>query len=147
MYARLYGAEEEATTELQEKTADLKIDNSEKADKAKEQPQPEKLDALQKEQLKKDKKKQARAEARVTIKRIERTKRKCVIVVAGMEAFDVDLKKAAKLFATKFACGSSVTKNAAGVEEIVVQGDVQDDIYELILKTYKAIPDESVVMD
>ncbi|KAJ3357389.1 Translation machinery-associated protein 22 [Entophlyctis luteolus] len=128
MYARLYGAEEEATTELQEKTADLKIDNSEKADKAKEQPQPG-------------------AEARVTIKRIERTKRKCVIVVAGMEAFDVDLKKAAKLFATKFACGSSVTKNAAGVEEIVVQGDVQDDIYELILKTYKAIPDESVVMD
>jgi density-regulated protein len=34
---------------------------------------------------------------------------------------DVDLKKAAKLFAQKFATGSSVTKNAQGLDEIVVQ--------------------------
>ncbi|KAI8620580.1 translation initiation factor SUI1 [Chytriomyces sp. MP71] len=103
-----------------------------------------KLDALQKQELKKEKAKQA---ARVTIKRIERTKRKCVIVVAGLEVFEVDLKKASKLFATKFACGSSVTKNPAGYDEIVVQGDCQDDIYELIRKTWKNIPSSSIEMD
>jgi translation initiation factor 1 (eIF-1/SUI1) len=34
---------------------------------------------------------------------------------------EVDLKKAAKLFAQKFATGASVTKNAQGFDEIVVQ--------------------------
>jgi translation initiation factor 1 (eIF-1/SUI1) len=75
----------------------------------------------------------------VTIKRVERTKRKCTIVVAGLEACDVDLKKAAKLFATKFACGSSVTKNPAGFDEIVIQGDLQDDVFALIRKTWKEV--------
>lgn len=51
----------------------------------------------------------------------------------------MDLKKAAKLFATKFACGSSVTKNPQGTDDIIVQGDVQDDIYDLILKTWKEV--------
>jgi density-regulated protein DRP1 len=49
------------------------------------------------------------------------------------------LKKAAKLFATKFACGASVTKSPAGIDEIVVQGDVQDEIYDLILDTWKQV--------
>jgi hypothetical protein len=52
---------------------------------------------------------------------------------------DVDLKKASKLFAQKFACGASVTKNAEGVDEITVQGDVRDEIYMLILKNYKEV--------
>lgn len=47
-------------------------------------------------------------------------------------AAGVDLKKAAKLFATKFACGSSVTKNPQGLDEIVVQGDVSGEIVEMI---------------
>lgn len=36
----------------------------------------------------------------------------------------VDLKKASKLFANKFATGASVTKNNQGEDEIVIQGDV-----------------------
>ena len=44
----------------------------------------------------------------------------------------VDLKKAAKLFAQRFATGGSVTKNAAGIDEIVVQGDVSQEIYDMI---------------
>ena len=76
---------------------------------------------MEKEELKKENK---RKEARVNIKRIERTKRKRVIAISGLEVFDVDLKKAAKLFSGKFACGSSVTKNPAGFDEIVVQGNI-----------------------
>lgn len=35
---------------------------------------------------------------------------------------------AAKFFGTKFACGSSVT----GDDEIVIQGDVKDDLFDII---------------
>jgi len=52
---------------------------------------------------------------------------------------DVDLKKAAKLFANKFACGSSVTKNNQGNDEIVVQGDVSDEIFDLILEHWPVV--------
>jgi density-regulated protein DRP1 len=80
----------------------------------------------------------------VIIKRIERHKRKFVIAVQGLENFDIELKKAAKLFANKFATGSSVTKSPQGNDEIVVQGDVQDEIYELVLKTWKQVPKTSI---
>ena len=70
----------------------------------------------------------------VTIKRIERTKRKHVTAIHGLEAFSIDLKKAAKQLAGRFATGASVTKNAQGLDEIVVQGDVSDEIYEILEK-------------
>ena len=41
---------------------------------------------------------------------------------------DIDLKKAAKSFAQKYSCGSSVT----GDDEIVIQGDVLDDLLDFI---------------
>ncbi|KAK4684999.1 density-regulated protein, partial [Tremellales sp. Uapishka_1] len=66
--------------------------------------------------------------AKITIKRAERTKRKHQTHVHGLDLFGVDLKKASKLFANKFATGSSVSKNPQGEEEIVIQGDVGDDI-------------------
>ncbi|QRV88172.1 translation initiation factor SUI1 [Ceratobasidium sp. AG-Ba] len=84
----------------------------------------------------------------VTIKRIERNKRKHVTSIHGLEAFDVDLKKAAKLFAQKFATGASVTKNPQGQDEIVVQGDVTDDIVEMIeeqVGVLKGVPEDNVV--
>jgi density-regulated protein DRP1 len=88
-----------------------------------------------------------------------------VTAVHGLEAFgtfsvfhgvqirfdvslDVDLKKAAKFFATKFACGSSVTKNPQGLDEIVVQGDVSGDILEMIedqVGLLKGVPADNVV--
>lgn len=60
----------------------------------------------------------------------------------------VDLKKAAKLFAQKFATGSSVTKNNQGLDEIVVQGDVSGDIVEMIedgVGVLKGVPKDNVV--
>lgn len=41
---------------------------------------------------------------------------------------DIDLKKASKAFATHFSCGSSVT----GDDEIVIQGDVCDEVADYI---------------
>jgi len=60
---------------------------------------------------------------------------------------DIDLKKAAKQFATKFATGSSVTKNAQGLDEIVVQGDVSDEVLEMIeggVGVLKGVPEKNI---
>ncbi|KAL9712989.1 Translation machinery-associated protein 22 [Leucoagaricus gongylophorus] len=95
---------------------------------------------LEQDTAKKEAKAEAKADAalkkklasQVTIKRIERTKRKHVTSIQGLEAFDIDLKKAAKQLASKFATGTSVTKTLAGTEEIVVQGDVAEEVRELL---------------
>lgn len=80
----------------------------------------------------------------VTIKRIERNKRKFVTSISGLEAFGLDLKKVAKDFGKKFATGSSVTKTPSGGEEIVVQGDVSEEIEEFLLEKYKDIPEDNI---
>ncbi|KAF2186842.1 density-regulated protein DRP1 [Zopfia rhizophila CBS 207.26] len=85
-----------------------------------------------------------RANSKVLIKRVERNKRKYVTAVQGLEAFGLDIKKVAKDFGKKFATGSSVTKVPGGGEEITVQGDLSDDIYEYVVETYKDIPEDNV---
>ncbi|KAK0205256.1 translation initiation factor SUI1 [Desarmillaria ectypa] len=110
---------------------------------------------LEKDTAKKEAKAEAKADAalkkkmasQITIKRIERNKRKHVTSVHGLEAFGVDLKKVAKQFASKFATGSSVTKNPQGQDEIVVQGDVSGEILEMIedeVGLLKGIPADNV---
>jgi density-regulated protein len=81
----------------------------------------------------------------VIIKRVERNKRKYVTAVSGLEAFGLDLKKVAKDFGKKFATGSSVTKTAAGGEEIVVQGDVSEEIEEFLVENYDGkVPEDNI---
>lgn len=48
---------------------------------------------------------------------------------------DIDLKKASKFFAGKFSCGSSVT----GEDEIVIQGDCKDDLFDIIPEHWPAV--------
>lgn len=95
---------------------------------------------LAKKQVKEEARLQREAEKKkasvIYIKRVERTKRKHIIIVSGIEAFGLDLKKVAKEFGKKFACGSSVTKNPAGGDEITVQGDVSDDILDELTEKY-----------
>ncbi|KAJ3034162.1 Translation machinery-associated protein 22 [Rhizophlyctis rosea] len=131
VFAKLY-PDVDLSKELEEKATvkDGEGEGEKKAPKVKES-------AAEKERKKK-------LASHVIINRIERTKRKRVITVTGLENFDVDLKKAAKLFATKFACGASVTKNPQGQDEIVVQGDVQDDIYDLVRETWPQVPEEQI---
>ncbi|KIR60206.1 translation machinery-associated protein 22 [Cryptococcus bacillisporus CA1873] len=89
--------------------------------------------------------KKAEAEAKkkeqtkIVIKRSERTKRKHQTHIQNLELFGVDLKKAAKQFAGKFATGSSVSKTPQGEEEIVIQGDVGDEIVEMIRQQVGAL--------
>lgn len=48
--------------------------------------------------------------------------------ISHTECADIDLKKASKSFAQHYSCGSSVT----GDDEVVVQGDVYDDIVDFV---------------
>ncbi|KIO21056.1 hypothetical protein M407DRAFT_15868 [Tulasnella calospora MUT 4182] len=119
---------------------------------------------LEKDTAKKEAKAEAKAKAeaekkqakQVTIKRIQRNKNKYVTSIHGLETFGIDLKKATKALAQKFATGSSVTKNPQGQDEIVVQGDVSDDVFEIIEQAgeggggqlgtlFKAVPIDNVV--
>ncbi|XP_045477353.1 density-regulated protein homolog [Harmonia axyridis] len=87
-------------------------------------------------------KKKEDAPKRVCVSRAPRGKKKSVTVVTGLNTFDIDLKVAAKYFGTKFACGSSVT----GDDEIVIQGDVKDDLFDIIPDKWPEI-DEDFIED
>ncbi|XP_017770431.1 PREDICTED: density-regulated protein homolog [Nicrophorus vespilloides] len=78
----------------------------------------------------------------VCVSRAPRGKKKSVTVVTGLSTFDIDLKVAAKFFGQKFACGSSVT----GDDEIVIQGDVKDDLFDIIPEKWPEI-DEDFIED
>ncbi|OKL58692.1 Translation machinery-associated protein 22 [Talaromyces atroroseus] len=86
-----------------------------------------------------------KASSKIQIKRVERNKRKFVTVVIGLEAHGLDLKKVAKELGKKFATGSSVTKSPSGTEEITVQGDVSDDLFEWLLEVHgDKVPEDNV---
>jgi density-regulated protein DRP1 len=84
------------------------------------------------------------ASSKVIIKRVERNKRKFVTAVSGLEAFGLENKKVAKDLGKKFATGASVTKVPSGGEEIVVQGDVSEEIEEFLLEKYSVIPEDNI---
>ena len=85
-----------------------------------------------------------RATSTIQIKRVERNKRKHVTCITGLEAFGIDIKKTAKDLGKKFATGSSVTKIAAGGEEITVQGDLSEEIEEWLLDNHKDLPEDNI---
>jgi density-regulated protein DRP1 len=110
---------------------------------------------IEQDSAKKEAKAEAKADAalkkklasQIIIRRIERTKRKHVTAIQGLEAFNIDLKKAAKQLASKFATGASVTKTPTGGEEIVVQGDVAHEVMELIeegVGMLKGVPEGNI---
>ncbi|KAF6822687.1 RNA binding protein [Colletotrichum plurivorum] len=132
MYERIWSAEA-----LEAATASLSVDAQKRAakDAQKKAAKAEAAEAKQADKI---------AKSVVTIKRIERNKRKFVTSVSGLESFGLELKKVAKEFGKKFATGSSVTKTPSGAEEIVVQGDVSDEIEEFLLEKYKEIPEDNI---
>ena len=85
-------------------------------------------------------KKKSNVDKHIGLHRASRGRKKYVTIVTGMSTCDVDLKDAAKFFASKFACGSSVT----GPDEIVIQGDVKDDLFDIITEKWPHIDEDSI---
>jgi density-regulated protein len=86
------------------------------------------------------------AASKVVLKRIERGKRKYVTAIANLGAFTAEESKAvAKKIAQRFATGASVSRTVEGKEEVVVQGDLAEEIEEFLVEKYK-IPEERIVI-
>lgn len=87
---------------------------------------------LQKMQAKQESREQRefakKLSSRIIIRREARTKRKSIVAISGLEVFEIDMKKLAKTFASKFATGCSVSKNAEKKDEIIIQGDVMEEV-------------------
>jgi density-regulated protein len=51
------------------------------------------------------------------------------------------------MMANKFARGASVTKTVEGKDEIVVQGDLVDDVEEFIVEQFKVSEDQIAIKE
>ena len=114
MYAKLYGEIEGAAAQLSQASLE-------------EKPRPP---------SKKQKQRQ------IIVKITDRNKRKHVTTISGLDMYEVDIKKLSKECSKKFACSSSVNKNAEGKEEVIIQGDVGDGVIKLLTDNYKVPEDE-----
>lgn len=72
-------------------------------------------------------------------------------VLSGIEPHGLDNNKVSKELGKKFATGSSVTKSAIAAstggpgDEITIQGDVSDDLYDWLVEVYgKEIPEDNI---
>nr|CAG4644459.1 EOG090X0IUZ [Lepidurus arcticus] len=77
---------------------------------------------------------------KICVSSAPRGKNKHVTVVTGLKSYGIDLKVAAKFFGQKFACGSSVT----GDDELVIQGDIKDDLIDLLPEKWPEIDEDSI---
>ncbi|KAL3856481.1 hypothetical protein ACJMK2_011233 [Sinanodonta woodiana] len=69
-----------------------------------------------------------------------RGKKKKITIVTGLASYEIDLKAASKFFSNKFSCGSSIS----GDDEIVIQGDVKDDLFDILPEKWSIIDEESI---
>ncbi|KAF7493991.1 Density-regulated -like protein [Sarcoptes scabiei] len=76
----------------------------------------------------------------VKISRANRGKKKYVTFVQGLGTFEIDLKEATKFFSSRFACGSSIS----GSDEIIIQGDVKDDLFDVISDKWNQIEENFI---
>lgn len=85
-------------------------------------------------------KKKTEKEKKICLSRASRGKKKFVTVITGLKTFEIDLKDASKFFSHKFSCGSSVT----GDDEIVIQGDVKDELFDIITEQWPEIDEDAI---
>ena len=76
-----------------------------------------------------------------------RQKHKYITIITGLDLYgnlcsygsdcvDIKIKEACKFFCKKFSCSVSSEKNHSGIQEIHIQGDVKDDVADLMNETY-----------
>lgn len=91
--------------------------------------------------------------AKVSIERLQRSKKKCITLIFGLEGFPEcsKLKDVAKVFGKKFACSASVNKVAesvgtgtggSGALQIQLQGDCAQEVADLLVKNFKVPQDK-----
>ncbi len=84
------------------------------------------------------------ASGKVWVEVKDRGRKKHVTTITGLDFYVPKLKEAASTLGKKFGTGASVTKNASGVQEIDVQGDMLYDIVPLLTSLFN-VPEDLVV--
>lgn len=82
-------------------------------------------------------KKGSAATCAITVTRKDRGRGKCVTIIKGLETFDVKLKEAASALGKKYGTGGTVTKDAAGGQEVTIQGDFAGEMPDVLEALYK----------
>lgn len=93
--------------------------------------------------LKEEVKEQKRKSTKITVKVEKRKGKKNVTIVLGLDLF-VDLKKAAKILSSKYATGCCVDKTAEGNNELVLQGNFETTIKQVLREKFPEIPEENL---
>ncbi|CAI9739376.1 density-regulated protein homolog [Octopus vulgaris] len=62
-----------------------------------------------------------------------------VAIAVEVAAYDIDLIEASKFFGTKFSFASSVT-----ADEIVIQGDVKSELFDIIVEKWPQIGEDII---
>ncbi|UKJ90395.1 hypothetical protein MACJ_001328 [Theileria orientalis] len=82
----------------------------------------------------------------IVIQKAARTKRKVITSVTGLHLFGVKLDEASKLFSKQFATGANVVKAVPGqVDRVDIQGDVEEQLVELLTTKYPEITEDKIV--
>ena len=79
----------------------------------------------------------------INVKISPRVGRRYLTTIVGLDQFDIDIAKACKVFAKKFACGVG-KDNETG--EIEIQGDVEESIVATITSNWKQIKAKQIVI-
>lgn len=79
----------------------------------------------------------------IIIKIAPRVGRRYLTTICGLEQFDVDLGKACKVFAKKFACGVGKKEDSG---EIEIQGDVEETIVATITSNWSNIKSKHITI-
>ncbi|QLG71009.1 hypothetical protein HG535_0B00470 [Zygotorulaspora mrakii] len=126
-YKILYDAEDDSVDAVSGKLAESSI-----GEEREEKLEKDLLKLQAKQENREQRELQMKLSSKVVIKREARTKKKSLVAISGLEVFEIDMKKLAKTFASKFATGCSVAKNVEKKEEIIVQGDVLEGVEKYI---------------
>ncbi|CAD2113457.1 translation initiation factor SUI1, putative [Plasmodium vinckei] len=83
---------------------------------------------------------------KITIQKTTKARKKTVTVVKGLHAY-TKLDKMAKIFSKFYACGASVIKGTNNAQDqIDIQGDVEHNIVDVIMKNCPEITDDIFVI-
>ncbi len=80
------------------------------------------------------KSKKEKVPSKIVITKNQRKGNKHVTIITGLAANDIDLEAAKKFFAQRFSCGCS-----KGEDELTIQGDVVDSLFDVIPEKYPHI--------
>ncbi len=79
--------------------------------------------------------KKEKVPSKIIVTKDKRRGNKYVTIITGLAANDIDLEIAKKFFAQRFSCGCS----KGDTDELVIQGDVVDNLFDVIPEKFQQV--------